>query len=217
MFLSRATVRDRHLLRRLAVGPYGVHQLVWSLFADDADRQRDFLFRELDQSGLPAFFILSLREPLQLPGWLIETKPFVLQLEPGDRLGFSLRANPVVRRHDDTDRRVRHDVVMDAKRRARESGAAAPRPQLIHESGQEWLLKRQSALGVRFEEATLRIDGYQVRRFEKDAGSGRIHLATLDFLGVLTVVDPEVLIHQVQRGIGPGKSFGCGLMLLRRA
>jgi len=216
MFLSRARVCDRSLLRRLAGGPYAVHQLVWSLFADNSDRRRDFLFREMERPGLPSFLILSARMPLQQPGWQVEPREFAPRLAPGDILAFSLRANPVIRRHDDSGKVVRHDVVMDAKRCAREAGVASPRPLLIHEAGGHWLLSRQESLGVRFDAATLRVDGYRVRRFEKDSHSAAIHLATLDFLGMLTVLEPGTLVDAVCCGIGPGKSFGCGLMLLRR-
>ncbi len=216
MFLSRATVRDRNILRQLAGGPYAIHQLVWSLFADDPDRKRDFLFRELENKGLPSFLILSERQPLVLPGWQIETKPFAPELAAGDRLGFSLRANPVVRRRDAQGKQSRHDVVMDAKRRGRETGTLAPRVVLAHDAGRAWLLSRQENIGIQVDEATLRVDGYQVRRFEKGAGSRRIHVATLDFTGTLTVCDPQTLLDQLRRGIGPSKSFGCGLLLLRR-
>jgi CRISPR system Cascade subunit CasE len=216
MFLSRATIRDRNVLRRLAGVPYAVHQLVWSLFADAPDRRRDFLFREMEQPGLPSFLILSARMPQQPSGWCIDAKPFAPQLEAGDRLTFSLRANPVVRRNDDAGRKVRHDVVMDAKRHSRDAGEFEPRQLLIHEAGRVWLLGRQDALGVRFDEATLRVDGYQVRRFKKSEGTMAIHLATLEFIGSLTVADPELLLNRVCQGIGPGKAFGCGLMLLRR-
>ena len=48
---------------------------------------------------------------------LDEPKPFAPALAAGDRLGFSLRANPVVRRRDPSRcRSVKHDVVMDALR-----------------------------------------------------------------------------------------------------
>jgi len=189
---------------------------VWSLFADSSDRRRDFLFREMELPGLPSFLILSVRMPEQQRGWYVETKEFAPQLEPGDLLSFSLRANPVIRRHDGSGKVVRHDVVMDERLRCRQAGNIPPRQLLAHEAGGNWLLSRQDALGVRFDEAALRVDGYQVRRFGKDAGSGLIHVATLDFVGAITVVEPNVLLANVYRGIGPGKSFGCGLMLLRR-
>ena len=51
----------------------------------------------------------------------------------------------------------------------------------------------------------------------KGAGSGRIHVATLDFMGTLTVCDLDIVLGRVRHGIGPSKSFGCGLLLLRRA
>ena len=139
MFLSRATVRDRNILRQLAGGPYAIHQLVWSLFADDPDRKRDFLFRELENKGLPSFLDPVRAAASGLARWQIETKPFAPELAAGDRLGFSLRANPVVRRRDAQGKQSRHDVVMDAKRRGRETGALARRVVLAHDAGRAWL------------------------------------------------------------------------------
>ena len=92
------------------------HHLVWSLFADGSDRQRDFLWREMDTG---VFLILSARPPEDRHELfeIAEPKPFTPALETGDRLGFSLRANPVIRRRDSLRRRsVKHDVVMDALR-----------------------------------------------------------------------------------------------------
>ena len=42
-------------------------------------------------------------------------------------------------------------------------------------------------------------------------------LRTLDFGGILTVVDPERFIEALYQGVGSAKAFGCGLMLVRRA
>ncbi len=60
------------------------------------DRQRDFLWRE-ERPG--EFMTLSCRPPVDVAGLFdLEFKPFAPALSPGDRLGFTLRANPVVAR-----------------------------------------------------------------------------------------------------------------------
>ena len=69
------------------------------------DQRRDFLWREMEQRG--AFLILSARAPVDRHALfeLDEPKSFAPALAAGDRLGFSLRANPVVRRRDPSRRR----------------------------------------------------------------------------------------------------------------
>ena len=88
------------------------HHLVWSLFASGPERRRDFLWREMEQNG--AFLILSARPPVDRHALfdVDEPKPFTPALVVGDRLRFSLRANPVVRRRDSSrSRSVKHDII----------------------------------------------------------------------------------------------------------
>jgi CRISPR system Cascade subunit CasE len=66
---------------------------------------------------------------------------------------------------------------------------------------------------VRVDEDRLRVDGYSTWR--QHGGTG-IALTTLDFEGVLEVVDPGSFLSSLLGGIGPAKAFGCGLMLIRR-
>ena len=40
--------------------------------------------------------------------------------------------------------------------------------------------------------------------------------STLDFEGILTVRDPDSFLAAIARGFGAAKSYGCGLMLIRR-
>jgi CRISPR system Cascade subunit CasE len=39
---------------------------------------------------------------------------------------------------------------------------------------------------------------------------------TIDFKGILRVINRYELVVALQNGIGPDKAFGCGLMLVRR-
>ena len=40
--------------------------------------------------------------------------------------------------------------------------------------------------------------------------------SSVDFDGVLQIIDPILLAEALYKGIGPAKAFGCGLMLVRR-
>ncbi|KMO17993.1 type I-E CRISPR-associated protein Cas6/Cse3/CasE [Methylobacterium platani] len=106
LFLSRVRLRHapdtaalaRLLLpededARIAAG----HRLIWSLFADHPDRERDFLWREDGGSAWQrtTFLVLSARAPAGGGGLFeVESKPFAPALAEGQALRFRLRAAP---------------------------------------------------------------------------------------------------------------------------
>lgn len=229
--------------------PYGQHRLIWQFF--DGPRKMPgqptpFLFRAEVRESLPLFYVLSKTPPRDTSGkWLIEAKKFNPALEAGDRLAFKLRVNPVVERPGavvlDADGKpklrrsgaragqekykvLRHDVVMDAKRRMGWNEMPPnQRPSLAlvaYEAGNCWLRDREEGLGFRVDTQGLRVDSYAThclkgRRDESGRCRG-ISLSTLDFEGVLTVTGVEAFTKTLLNGIGPAKSFGCGLILVRR-
>ena len=149
------------------------HHLVWSLFADAPDRQRDFLWREMDTG---VFLILSARPPEDRHGLfeIAEPKPFIPSLEPGDRLRFSLRANPVIRRRDLSRRRsVKHDVVMDALRSRPEGERAGYRHAAMLEQGFAWLERQGAKAGFGIRSGEVSVDGYDRHRISRKERRGR--------------------------------------------
>ena len=192
------------------------HHLVWSLFADSPNRQRDFLWREMDTG---VFLILSARPPEDRHGLfeIAEPKPFTPALEPGDRLGFSLRANPVIRRRDLSRRRsVKHDVVMNALRSRPEHERAVYRREAMQEQGFAWLERQGATAGFTIRSGEVSVDGYDQHRISRKGSAPSMLYSTLDFEGVLKVVDPAPLLPAIAQGFGASKAYGCGLMLIRR-
>lgn len=125
---------------------YGQHKMLWDLFSDNPERKRDFLYRFEFVSGVPTYYTVSEREPVDAKGlWDISSKEYTPKLEPGDRLAFKLRVNPVLSAKQErsaeelaawqksraerglpssrsmergwTQKVTRHDVVMEAKTR----------------------------------------------------------------------------------------------------
>ena len=193
------------------------HHLVWSLFADTADRNRDFLWREI---GAGAFLILSARHPEDRHGLfeIDEPKPFTPVLEPGDRLRFSLRANPVVRRrHPERRRSVKHDVVMDGLRSLAEGERARHRLTAVRDNGLAWLERQGAKAGFEFRAGDVAVDGYDRHRVSRTGSAPPMSYSTLDYEGILSVIDPAALLPAVAQGFGAAKAYGCGLMLIRRA
>ncbi len=193
------------------------HHLVWSLFADDPDRRRDFLWREMETG---VFLILSARQPEDRHGLfeIAAPKPFTPALERGDRLGFSLRANPVVRRRLPSLRRsVKHDVVMDALRSHGKGSRAEHRLAVVREQGIAWLARQGIKCGFEIQAGDVRVDGYDQHRVSRRDSAPAMSYSTLDLEGVLTVSDPGAFLAAIAHGFGAAKAYGCGLMLIRRA
>ena len=227
LFLSRARLRRDASVKTLLPlllcdGLKGSqqpgHHLVWSLFADQPDRRRDFLWREM---GRGTFLLLSAREPLDRHGLfdMDEPKPFAPALACGDRLRFSLRANPVIRRRRDPvhPRSAKHDVVMDALRARSKDERAEFRRSAIREQGFAWLRRQGERAGFAIRIEQVEIDGYQQHRVERRSSDRPMWFSTLDFDGLLEVRDADTFMSSVAHGFGAAKAYGCGLMLIRRA
>ena len=224
LYLTRARLRQDASLAALApvllpadahARTGMAHRLIWSLFADTADRRRDFLWRE-DAPG--QFMTLSARPPEDERLFALEVKPFAPVLLSGDRLRFLLRANPTIDHAEPghTRRSRRSDVVMDAlKPVARGEARQQARPQLIQQAGAEWLRRVGDRHG--FIPETILADGYDQLRLPRPAGKRPIQISTLDFAGVLEVTDVAAFLAQLAQGFGRARGFGCGLMLIRRA
>jgi CRISPR system Cascade subunit CasE len=205
------------------------HRLVWSLFAGDAETKRDFLFRREDRAAAATrarFLILSRRPPnAQSALFEVETQDFAPALAKGDRLGFSLLANPAVthwREAGGQKRRFRDDVVMHALSGVPREERAARRPQIVETAGRDWLNGQAARAGFALDEERLKIDGYD--QFAIDRGAPRrrakknaIAVSVLSFDGELTVEDPSLFLQRLAEGFGRARAFGCGLMLIRRA
>ena len=168
--------------------------------------------------------ILSQRPPVDPLGLFdIDSKTFEPALNQGDRLSFSLRANPVVARkgalsredHDQRKRGKRVDIVMDALKSVSPTQRASVRDEIAAKSGTAWLEKQGLASGFTLPCPPL-IDGYcQVpveRRKGQPAG-----FSVLNMSGILEVRDPAAFLARLPKGFGSAKAFGNGLMLIRRA
>jgi CRISPR system Cascade subunit CasE len=219
MFFSRISVREdaRDFGRFWSAfrSPYSLHQAIWSLFGDRPDRERDFLYHVKEGSRPPVVYALSARRPATTDElWSVQAMDFAPKLHAGMRLGFLLRANPVRTRAG-----KRHDVIMEEKRRLRAQGVPRPRwpleAELVQEAGAAWFRARSEKAGFRLHD--VRADGYRQHDFSKAEDGRRVRFSTVDFTGLLEVLDPDCFFREaICRGIGHAKGFGCGMMLIRR-
>lgn len=210
------------------------HRLVWTLFADAPDRERDFLWRETDAG---TFYILSRREPRDVHGLfdLEPPKSFAPSLAVGDRLAFSLRANATVaKKTEGRSRGKPADVVMAAIHDVPAEARAATRAEAVESSGRQWIEAQGARCGFALatrpqagdgdaddegddgaaSRVALRVTGYRTLRIDHRGPEARIGVLDLD--GVLEVRHPARFIDALGSGFGRAKAFGCGLMLVRR-
>ncbi len=239
MYLSRLKLDPKAVVRSglreaMAAGLYDTHKLLWRLFADRPDRERDFLYRDM---GGGLFLAVSARPPRDADGvWEVSTKEYAPALAAGDRLLFTLRANAVRKTRNAAGRQERHSVVEDLHRERKaewEASAATqaagakrlgradtPRPPsrdaLALEAGGRWLAARADSLGLAVEEQSLLVESYARHAFRHRKG-GSAALAVLDLRGFARVTDPAKALAALYHGVGPAKGLGCGLLLVRRA
>lgn len=230
--------RAREALVMAGVGDaYREHQWLWRFFAADAGAARDFLFRRIEpQGGQPArVYTVSARAPQPPhPAWRVDTRDYAPQVAVGQCLRFELRVNPVRSiRSDSGARSVRHDVVMHAKKQRMAANGAQhwrqmqaetvdPTYELVHSAVSDWLLGGEGKDGVAARNGfavlddSLQVDAYLQHRFPR-RGAEPIRLSTVDLSGVLQVQDAERFRRALLGGVGHGKAFGCGLLLVRPA
>jgi CRISPR system Cascade subunit CasE len=219
MFISRLTFRREPGALGALVGALRqglddagrAHHLLWTLFAEGRDNpKRDFLFRAGGGARSPDgdFLVVSDRPPADHIGfWNVETKPYEPHFASGQTLAFKLRANPTVARDG-----KRHDVVMDRKRtlgKAREEANA----EIWEQAGRDWLDARAARLGIAV--LACRADGYRVHRIPRSGDRALVSIAALDLSGRLRVEDERKLTAALFSGVGHGKAWGCGLLLVR--
>ena len=190
-------------------GEYSIHQAMWSLFGDHADRERDFIYRIETHGKFPLIYTVSERKPVDNTAlWNLEIKEYNPQIKNDMKLGFQLRANPVIKREG-----KRHDVVMDMKKKGAEDKNMT-KSDMVQDACGKWLDNRCKANGFKIE--NVRADGYIQHKLFKKKDNREIRYSSVDFMGILSVIDSSMFVKMLFNGIGAAKGFGCGLILVRK-
>jgi CRISPR system Cascade subunit CasE len=186
--------------------PYEIHRVLWKLFLEDADANRDFLFRVGHSDRNHAEVLMQSKkkpERSSVEVKILAWKEFPLTLHAGQRLRFFLTANPI-------------KTINDESGRTKADGETKKcRVPLIREEDQRVWIERKFQNAASFE--TLIIDPVFPLRFRKGKEDRAGKIQPVSFQGILNVKTPEEMTELVQNGIGPAKAFGCGLLSLARA
>jgi len=193
---------DRAAIKALRItDPYSLHRVVYGLYPDirdgmakeghqpsgilHADQGGDFHGRKI--------FLLADRAPAECAegGYGdVRSKPI-----PEDFLGH---------------RSYRFKVIVNPTRRDSASGKLVPVKG--RDAVAAWFAERgPTSWGFSVSSEHLQVDRLEVLQF-KDKAQRSVTLAQAHVQGQLQVTDPDQFRHSFARGIGRGRSFGCGLL-----
>jgi len=175
------------------------HKALWTLFPNLAPGSTaPFLFF-IEQMNLAKGADLlmqsdSLPEESSDMARVLASKSWQPQFLQGQRLRFSLRANPTkkIRDQDDRERKIRVPLIKE-------------------EEQENWLFRK---LGDAGEVQQLEIQKHPPIYFRKGGRAGKV--VPVSFEGILEVQNPEALRLIWEKGIGPAKAFGCGMLMIKR-
>lgn len=184
------------------------HGLIWTLFSDDPNKKRDFLFRETRDGQ---FLIVSQNAPqFDANTWEIKSKPYKPIIQNGQRFGFALRVNPTKAiKLDGSEKSKRVDVLMHAKM---QKGSVLS-PEEREEIGLQWLSQKLAREGAKLEANLSHI--LQYTQIKLPYKNEKATISVIDVEGTLEVTDANLFQKALTKGIGHGKAFGLGLILLR--
>ena len=186
--------------------PYEIHCVLWNLFPEAKDAERDFLFRvgQLDQNQAE-ILMQSARKPETSSNFarILACREYPLSMQADQRLRFLLVANPV------------KTIVDEGGRKNTKGDPKKCRVPLVREEEQRSWIERKLGDAATIE--SLIIDPVSSLRFRKGKEDRAGKIQPVNFQGVLAVTKPEAMVELVQSGVGPAKAFGCGMLSLARA
>jgi CRISPR system Cascade subunit CasE len=180
---------------------YDWHQAVWRAFPGRDGSDRDFLTRlDRRQDGF-RLFIVSGTEPVR-PSWCANgswgTKAIPESYFTRARYAFNLCANPTKK------------IASKADGTVTKNGRRVPlsrREELV-----QWICRKGEQGGFTVDTDSLRAFPRGREYFERKGTRG-LHSA-VEFQGTLGVTDPKKFQETFCRGIGSGKAFGFGLLVI---
>ena len=197
-YLTQIIVDKTIVLRQRLTDSYAWHQVFWQSFPGRHGQERCFLSRVDYRDRYYQALLLSEDEPAALEWGEWATKAITPSFLEHSHYRFALRANPTIKR-----------VVRDEQGERRKNG----RREAIYDRDtlREWL-DRKGQEG-RFEILQLDFDPPVSRPFRRRGVTGK-HVS-VDYRGVLRVLDRQAFQETFRKGVGPAKAFGFGLLMLQ--
>ena len=125
-------------------------------------------------------------------------------IKNGDVLRFRICVNPVIDKMSaDKGHKSRRDVPLNLKKTEKYPDYSA----------EDWTIRRMEKKGAKILDIALaRSKTYYFKKDER-----RIPLFTVTYEGVLMVADADLFREAIANGIGGKKTYGCGMLTVKRA
>lgn len=197
MYLSKCVLNTSR-----PINSYQLHREIWKLFPDRPDDKRDYLFRveNLGQKAPQQILLQSLTRPMANKRKLLmlsQPKKVALQIRSGQMLRFMIRANPT--------KRIKEENKTGNQGRVRV-------PIIDEDEMNKWLQRQLKNAAIIHE---IMINGQNIMYFRKGTDTGKI--VAITYSGLLEIKNEKKLLSIIEKGVGPAKAFGCGLLSLARA
>jgi CRISPR system Cascade subunit CasE len=231
--------RMKRLPLRQTGTPYLVHAALGELFGDDAPKPFSIetgsgarIVRVLGYTGAPKDDLHTQAQIGASPtvyaicDWeQTATKVMPEALPKGMRLGFELRACPVIRKSSagqvDTRNGTRSWSEGEEVDAFLDEAWHCPDEELSREQVYRDWLARQFEIRGGAEPQSIGMKRFSIermtRRDHNGGGTTQIKRPDVTLTGTLTVTDPEAFMAVLRSGIGRHKTFGYGMLKIRRA
>lgn len=194
LYLAQFRIGRKEALKLRLISAYKLHKLLWNCFPDRPEAKRDFLFRCDEERSALKILLISETKPkmCEWADW-----DGIKEIEPSFPSGaiycFRLRANPTIRLKENGKLR------------------AITNKEEIH----SWLERKAEQNGFKLRSEPEFTNG-RLEQFSKTSGGPMISLNVVEISGALSVTDPVLFTEALRNGIGRGRAFGCGMLLLKR-
>lgn len=193
-------------------GCYALHQLLYELFEVEAGGERPYLCTP-PTGGI--FYMISQEPPRETPYFQVQTREMTPQLTEGQPLHVRVWVNPTIQTRD---KRLIEDgqpkrLAVDTYERifaAIEDREARP----LHDLMVEWMEARADKCGFTIERLECLTD------MQRSEGRKRGRKIVVDMVQVemrVRVTDVDAFMTVWREGLGRGKAFGAGMMLVKPA
>jgi CRISPR system Cascade subunit CasE len=191
--------------------PYNWHQQLWNLFPEESSR-RNKVKKEKEAKGerveFPAYFLFRVEEIQPGQGEILLIQAPVKPVECGT---IKIVKGPNELTYEKLADNMKARFILTANPVKTKSADRNRVPHIGEENLKNWLNGKVKAFG-RIVEEILITPGHPIF-FRKGNTAGKIDPVT--FEGKMEIADVAALKETVFSGIGPAKSFGCGLMLIK--
>ena len=179
------------------LGPYGTHKQVYKALPNRP------VYRRFKDHAI----VVSKEAPQES----VDSKPFCPKIVAGENLRFALKADISKSKFISGKRGERYDPVLDA----RKEDPKLSYGDIAEGIGHEWIARKGTECGFRLIQADC--FDYEQIRFIRPDSQRQIRFSAIDFQGILEVIDTNSFCKALLGGIGRGKAFGLGLLLVRRS